>query len=671
MSAALKVPTIFTAVDKFSGPLFKMRGSLNEFGNEAESVAARTERRLRGISSKAQNIAMGAGVAATAIIAPLALAANSAMKFEDRMADVAKTTGLEGKALENLSVGILDYSKNTRTSIEELQKIAAIGGQQGILGEQNIIAYTKAVDKFSVALGGDFGGDISTATQAISGLNNLFKETRSLAPEKSITQVGSAMNALSAKGVLVPNLSEFALRVGQLPDAIKPSIQSTLALGAVLDKAKIPAEVSARAYGDFVTGASKNLSKFSAQIGITAQEAENLINTQPEVFLAKFAKSLKGLNAQQISKKLQGLGIADTGTIKLVGALSSNLGMLTEFTKLSNQEFASGTSLLNEYNKVNETAAAKLAKAKNRFEALSITVGNELLPIVAELTETIGPLITGVMKFAKANPIVVKLAVAFGGLLTVISIVAGTIASITTVMALFTGWTIVATVKEWLFAASIWGANAAWKVYVVWTKAVTAAQWLWNAAMTANPIGLIIVGVAALIALIVAVVAKWNEWGAAVSLFLGPIGFVISMIQSFRRNWDMVTEAFSKGGIIEGIKAIGKVLIDAILQPVQQLLTLLSNIPGIGKFAASGASKIASIREGLGVNTTTDESGEPLNAAVNPKKSEQDALVSRMETTQNKSMFLDFKNVPQGTVMGGDTDWVRQVQPNISSTMSR
>jgi phage-related minor tail protein len=45
------------------------------------------------------------------------------------------------------------------------------------------------------------------------------------------------------------------------------------------------------------------------------------------------------------------------------------------------------------------------------------------------------------------------------------------------------------------------------------TKIATAAQWVWNAAMTANPIGLIIAAVAALVAAIVWVASKTTGWG--------------------------------------------------------------------------------------------------------------------------------------------------------------
>ena len=64
----------------------------------------------------------------------------------------------------------------------------------------------------------------------------------------------------------------------------------------------------------------------------------------------------------------------------------------------------------------------------------------------------------------------------------------------------------------------------------------------------------------------------------------------------------MVVKAFKTQGILGGLKAIGRVLLDAILMPVQQLLELLAKIPGMANLAGAGAQKIYELRQNLGVD---------------------------------------------------------------------
>lgn len=143
------------------------------------------------------------------------------------------------------------------------------------------------------------------------------------------------------------------------------------------------------------------------------------------------------------------------------------------------------------------------------------------------------------------------------------------------------------------------GAAIAAKAAEIATAAWSAAQTVLNAIMHANPIGLIIAAVSALIGLVVTIIKKWDEWGAAVSLLILPIGLVISAIKSFKANWDSVVNAFKTDGILGGLKRIGQVLLDAMLMPVQQLLELLAKIPGLGHLAAGGAAKIAQLRKNM------------------------------------------------------------------------
>ncbi|WP_264521204.1 phage tail tape measure protein [Flavobacterium sp. N1994] len=143
----------------------------------------------------------------------------------------------------------------------------------------------------------------------------------------------------------------------------------------------------------------------------------------------------------------------------------------------------------------------------------------------------------------------------------------------------------------------------------------TIAQWNLNAAMDANPIGAIILIVMALVAAVTVIIAKWDEWGAALSIFMGPLGLVISLVQSFRKHWDSITDAFTKGGIVAGIKRIGLVLLDALLYPVQQLLELLSKVPGLGGLAGGGAKWIKDMRHNLALDEN-DKKAEKTKSEV-------------------------------------------------------
>jgi hypothetical protein len=108
------------------------------------------------------------------------------------------------------------------------------------------------------------------------------------------------------------------------------------------------------------------------------------------------------------------------------------------------------------------------------------------------------------------------------------------------------------------------GALAAYKLAQIsvatWTGIVTIAQWGWNAAMTANPLGLIIVGVGAVIAVFTQLIRTWDdvklaggmmwnsvvsvaEWGlnAFVKLFDLLLGDVLRHVNSVIRGINMIT----------------------------------------------------------------------------------------------------------------------------------
>ena len=66
---------------------------------------------------------------------------------------------------------------------------------------------------------------------------------------------------------------------------------------------------------------------------------------------------------------------------------------------------------------------------------------------------------------------------------------------------------------------------------------------------------------------------------------------------SIKRHWDSIVDGFKNGGILEGLKRIGLTLLDAVLSPIQNLLEMIAEIPGIDfvlpvDFALNGVQKL-------------------------------------------------------------------------------
>src|SRR5690606_6807912 len=137
--------------------------------------------------------------------------------------------------------------------------------------------------------------------------------------------------------------------------------------------------------------------------------------------------------AEDLAAVLDELKIGTQESIKVIGALGTNTERLTELQKLSNDAFAEGTSLQNEYNTKNQTTQAELAKLQNNFNNLAITVGSVLLPVINELVDKVVPIVQRLTEaFQNLDPNVQKVILVFLGLLAAIgpiSFVIGTIIS--------------------------------------------------------------------------------------------------------------------------------------------------------------------------------------------------------------------------------------------------
>lgn len=390
-----------------------------EISREYKSLTQRAKDAFGGISNWFnRNLAVAGTIIATITGASLAFRklAEDVADMDDIYSDVMKTTGMTRNEVVALNE---DFKKlDTRTSREELNKIAEAGGRIGV-AKENILEFTKAIDIANVSLGDTFTGGVEEIATKLGKLKMLFQETKDMKVEQAYLSIGSAMNELGASGASSePNIAEFALRVGSLPDALKPSIAETLALGAAFEESGIEAEISSRAYNIFLKQAATNSEKFAKVMGWSVAEVENLINTNPLEFFIKFAEGMKGMDATQTAKTLQYLGISADGANKAIGAAANNADRFRELVELSNGAFSEGVSVINEFNIKNYNLRAELDKARKAFREKALELGEKLNPALLKSTRGITYLIKALIdlpKWLKENR----------GLLTTLAVVLG------------------------------------------------------------------------------------------------------------------------------------------------------------------------------------------------------------------------------------------------------
>lgn len=288
------------------------------------------------------------------------------LKISDLMTGVEKTTGLASEQVRELWNEFDNL--NTRTSKQELLNIAQIGGRLGITDKEQIKEFTEQIDKIYVALGDSFQGGLEEVTTKVGKLKNLFEETRNQNYGEALNAIGSALNELGANGSSSEqNITDFATRIGALPGVLKPSIEKTLGLGAAFEESGIDAEVASSGYSRFMSVAGNNIAAFAKQMKLTTKEASELFNTHPEEFFLRFAESMKGLGGEQTAAIYKNLKLNTLEVQKALGTAGDNADRFRSLMTLSGQAMQDGTSIQNEFNKVNENTAAIWEKIKKVF----------------------------------------------------------------------------------------------------------------------------------------------------------------------------------------------------------------------------------------------------------------------------------------------------------------
>lgn len=357
-----------------------------------------------------------------------------------------------------------------------------------------------AVDVTNALIGAESQG--KTTMEALAGSLATVLPTASAAGV-GLNEVLGAMSTMTAEGTSADNAATYLrMTIGQLSNPSNKAAQEMKNLG--LSATQVGLNLGKNGLASTLTmltdaiekhmgpagtvlikqlqGASKNTTEFQRVLA-------NLPPTQ-QTYIGALATMVGGTKSMQAALELTG----------------DNMATFQANTAAVNQHVTDGAGKVEGWDLVQKNFNQRLAETKDTLLAVGVRIGNALLPPAQKALDVISSTVSWLTRH---KTVAKDAAIAIG-----------------VMAAAFVAYRIAVT-----------AATVAEKLWTVAKAIGTAIQWLWNAAMYANPIVLIIIGIVALIAVFVLLWMKsaafrdffigiWNAiWGflkAVGSWFAGP-----------------------------------------------------------------------------------------------------------------------------------------------------
>ncbi len=556
------VRTLAAEYAKLSTEMEKNKSVQNRF----EALQAKRD------SLKSNRSSIQAEMVQTAVpMLALSVPVNQAIKFEASMADVAKTMDGMRDDDGNLTAkyyameqAVKNMARQIPLSHEEIASLFAAAGQQGLTELSDIQEFVTMSAQMATA----FGMSQEQAADAIGGYRSAmglsFEETRSM-----LDLMNQYANTSSATEEDIANVMR---RIGSLGGQAGMAVKPMTALSATLISMKVPPEDAATGIKNFLlamtsgNAATKQQSIAFRKLGFDTVELAKAMQEDAPNAVLSLLNSLKKLpKHEQLSTMLTLFG---KESLDVISPLLPQLDLVTRNLEICADETQYAGAIAKEAGVRWQSTAGQLQILKNKTNEVAINLGSALLPAINDTIAGVSPLITNFAKFTKENPEVVKNIVGTAGALLGLKMT--TLAARYAINGLRTVWTVgkiagtafsfavktqtysLARQKAFMLASA-----AATKISTAATKAGTAAQWLLNAALTANPIGIIIVGLGAAATAMYALyqtcepVRKAFDW-----VFSGIASFVKEIWDGIVMLWNGLKSLGQAVGLIDEDKDI-------------------------------------------------------------------------------------------------------------------
>lgn len=300
-------------------------------------------------------------------------------KMDDAMTDVMKYTGQTKAEVEEMNETFKQMT--TRTPREELNALAGAAGRLGIQGKKDIEGFVDAADKINVALGDDLG---EGAIDQIGKLTMVFGEDKTKGLNGAMLATGSAINVLGANSSANTGfITEFTSSMAGMAVNAKISQTDIMGYASALSQAGIEGQTASGVFAQMITKMFTDPAKFAKAARLDVKAFTDLLKTDANAAILQFLEGLKANGGfGNLAPALKSLKMQGTQAVPVISSLINKMDELKKAQSDARKAYDEGTSIIEEFNNANSSAAAKLEMAKKALNDVSAELGQKLMPIV-------------------------------------------------------------------------------------------------------------------------------------------------------------------------------------------------------------------------------------------------------------------------------------------------
>lgn len=601
----------------------KARKAQASLGKTMDQIEANNQRRANLRGQLFDAVALAGSLAA-----PVKLAAD----WEQSLAELNKVANATPDELNSIAQSAVDLAVATGQAREGIIGAYTAAAQAGFARDE-WGKFAEVSAKMGVAFDttGDVAGEMLKAWR--SGMALTMDEAEDLAA--AANHLANNMNATAL------DIGQVMQRQGAIFRSAGLGAADAAALSGALLSAGASPEIAATAGKNFVlalvkgAAATKKQKEVLGALGFSPTDLAREMQEAPREAITAVLNALGDLDAEeQTAAMTQLFGSESVGAIS---PLLANMDNLANAFALVGDRAQYATSLEDEFAAMQGTTLNQLNKAREGVKAMATAVGSVLLPPINALMSTLAPIFLYVAGLAQKFPLLTKVIVGTAAALIAIKVAA------------------IAGGYAWTFLVG--GVLQVTKVL----KMARTAMLLMNAAMFANPIGLIIAGIAALIAIGYVLVKNWDTVKDVFMNFT-PLGWIMKGITA---AWDWLKSLnWSEIGanllntLVSGIKSVAMAPVNAVKDVLDKVRDFLpfsdAKVGPLSELTRSGQAIMSTLQEGIesGPDLTTPLSAR-MGSAVGGGGSAGGGIVVNYTPTVN--------------VDGGQGDVAGQVQMGLEA----